>query len=187
MAEILNPREFPKSLLERGLKFLILIFEGPPFSGKTTMRNYFLNDFDNIVVLDRFTGSRYVLLRSRGCPPEYLEELFFLEYVIDSHFPVVLFYVTASPHVLWERSKGVEISDQVDEMIASRDFDTMKTLCDLYDEYFDKAKFKYKFRISTDRRTSLESYREAYDLLLYNAPGYVMRRNAWKYPKEELP
>jgi len=182
---ILDEDRISRRIIERGMKFVVLVFEGPPFSGKTTLRNHFLNEFDNIVVLDRFTGSRWVLLKLRGCPDEYLDHLFGIEYALDSYCTCVLFLVTASPYILRERASRVVLSEQVDEVLAARDPEYLKRVYDLYEQYFSRSRFSIKFRISTEHRTDWEVYREAKDLLFHNLPGYLVRRDAWKFSEED--
>ena len=161
----------------RGLPATILIFEGPPSSGKTTLRRRLMYAFDNIVTIEKFTGYKWVCMKLRGCPDDYLLDILSIESVLSAHFNCILFYVYSQPHFIYrDRVINPEEGDVLAER-AKRSLDDLKKICDLYSEYYSASKFRNKISIPTYYRSSDEIYRDAYDYLVTYAK--LVRLGAW--------
>ncbi len=130
---------------------MILIFEGPDKSGKTTLRELIrkVRNHED-VTLDRYFGSMIVYGRlfNRYTEKE-VKEWYEKERIMDIWFSPVLVYVKCSVEKMQER-----IKENSHEPIAQ---DFLKKTIEEYDRYFDESQYKYKLTIDTSLLTIEET------------------------------
>jgi len=132
-------------------KLKILIFEGPDRAGKTTLKKKLIKERNDILFIDRFTGTNTVYRSIKPDREEAPESEFErLEALLNEQFPVLLVCCVAPPEVLTERIFETQEEDHFGDQREDI-YQKMKILDQGFREYFNKTKFSNKILLDTSK------------------------------------